>query len=478
MPAARVTGDGRGGLALASLLLIYLTLAIAYQRAVPLFEAPDEPSHIHYVAFLSREGRPPSMLGRPDVPGEGMQPALYYAALAPLFAAISGYDPGLLPALDQVNRWAYGLDDLSNAPSDARIRMNGTTQGTGRIFSVDPGLDYLRALRWGSLAFGVLAVLCTFVAAHRVSGTTAFAVLCTALFALSPQFLFVSGYVNNDVACAALGAAAFLLFAVAAERERVTRGSYLAAAVLLALGLATKHSALPALVVCFAALFALDRRPLRTRLEDAGLAGVLALVLALPSLWMNQQRFGGPLGVSAVIASADSLEGHEKYGGLTGYFRDVYVYTVFRSYWATFGWLHVIAPDWAYLALFALCWSGVLGLLLGWRAERRARVEASPPDMFAHQELRRSRVLRRYLLATALATLTAHLWINLQVIAVQGRHLFGAAPQIAALLTLGIASLAGGRAFAVGRWSAGAITAGMAALALYCLTRLLLPVYA
>jgi hypothetical protein len=98
-------------------------------------------------------------------------------------------------------------------------------------------------------------------------------------------------------------------------------------------------------------------------------------------------------------------------------------------------------------------------------------------DPVARDAIRRTQVLRRYVLATALATLAAHVWINLQVIAAQGRHLFGAAPQIATLLALGIGSLAGGRGFAVGWRSAGGITAGMVVVALYCLTRLLQPVY-
>lgn len=463
----------RGGLALLSLLLIQLALAAAYQRAVPIFEAPDEPAHIHYVAFLAREGRPPRMLGRPEVPGEGMQPPLYYLALQPLFAALPERDPALLETLDQASLWIYGLVDLREGPRDARIRMNGTSQGLGRVLIVDPSLASLRALRRGSLFFGVVALLCTFVAARRVSGTTAFAVLCTALFALTPQFLFVSSYVNNDVACAALGAAAFLLFAIAAERDRVTRGSYLAAAVLLALGLATKLSALPGLAVCGLALFALDRRPLRARLQDAALAGALALALVLPSLWLNWHRFGGALGASALVASSDFLEGHEKYGGLFGYLRDVYVYITFRTYWATFGWMNVVAPPWAYLAFFALSWTGVLGFLLGWRNERRALAGEPALDLVALDELRRTRVLRRYVLATALATLAAHFWVNLQVIAAQGRHLFGAAPQIAALLALGIGSLAGGRGFAVGWRSAAGITAGMVALAFHCVRQLL-----
>ncbi len=466
-------GSGRRrGLTLASLLLAYLILAIAYQRAVPLFEAPDEPSHVLYVALLSSTGELPHTGERRDVPGEGMQPPLYYTALAPLYWAISGRDPRLLDTLHQACLSIYGFADWRG--EYAPIRM---IEGSARLLSVDPGLDYLRALRWGSLAFGFVAVLCTFAAAHRVSRSTAFAFLCTALFAFSPQLLFVSAYVNNDVACAALGAAAFWLFAVAAERERVPRGGYAAAAVLLALGMATKHSALPALTVCFLALFALDPRPLRARLPDAGFAALLALALAVPTLHTNVERYGDPFGVSAFIESTVSMKSHDIFGGRLAYLLNVYPHQTFRSYWAIFGWMTVVGPDWLYLGFFTLCGLGGLGFLLGWRRERRALAAVPPADPAARSELRRSRALRRYVLAASLATLAAHLWANSQTIAYQGRHLFGAAPPIAALLALGISSLGSGRVFAV-RWrTAGAVAAGMAAMALYCLTRMIIPTY-
>jgi len=443
--------------ALASLLLVHVSLAIAYQRAVPLFEAPDEPSHIQYVAFLSQEGRLPRFLGSRDVQGEGMQPPLYYVLLQPLFARISTYDPELLVDLDQANRWIYRLADLRVVPAGARIRMLGTTQGPGRVFAVDPSLDYLRALRWGSLAFGALAVILTFDAARRVSRSLPFTVLCTSLLAFSPQFLFVSSYVNNDVACAALGAAGLWLFAFAVERGRSWRGLYLAAAALFAVGFATKHSALPALAVTAVTLFVLDGRPLRQRMRDAAPGAGFAVALMLPLLWQNLQRFGAPFGVDAVMNSADSLEGLAKYGGRFAYLLHVYGLVTFRTYWATFGWLNVEAPEWIYFAFFALTAAGVLGFALGARAEPRA--------------------LRLYVLATALATLASHLWVNWQAVAPQGRHLFGAAPHIAVLLALGISRLAGRRPLGVGWRSAGAVSAGMLALSAYCVARVLVPAY-
>ena len=276
---------------------------------MPLFEAPDEPSHVLYVAFVATTGDLPHRSERRDVPGEGMQPPLYYLLEAPIYAAISRYDPGLLSALHDVCLRIYGLVDPRSAPADGPVRV---MVRQSRMLAVDPALDYLRALRWGSLLLGLVAVSFSFAALRRASGSTPLAFLGAALLAFVPQFLFVSSYVNNDVACAALGALGFWVFARALERDRVTRGDYAAAGALLALGAATKHSALPTLAVTALAVLALDARPLRERLRDAGLAAGLGLLLAAPVLATNVARFGDPFGVSAVLASTAFAAGSRR----------------------------------------------------------------------------------------------------------------------------------------------------------------------
>src|SRR4029079_3383391 len=60
-----------------------------FSFVVPLGEGPDEPGHARYVFFLARERRLPvqhAALQQPDVAGEGHQPPLAYALMAPLAA--------------------------------------------------------------------------------------------------------------------------------------------------------------------------------------------------------------------------------------------------------------------------------------------------------------------------------------------------------------------------------------------------------
>jgi hypothetical protein len=452
------------------LLLAYLSLAVAYQRAIPLFEAPDEQSHLHYVGFVSREQRLPSYSAEEDVPGEGMQPPLYYVWMAPLFAALVRADPALLDELRQASRWMYDPAVRRTKLTEARIRPQWSSQDLRR-FEVDPELVALRRMRWGTLPFGLLAVAFTWAGALRVSRSPAFALLCTSLVAFDPQFLFISGYVSNDAAGAALGAAAFWLFAAAADRRAVTRRDYGVAAVLLALGFATRYSTVPVLAVTFAALFVLDARPLRPKLADAGLAAALLALLATPQLAANLARFGEPLGLSALWASAAGLMTPANYGGLGHYLTDYYFYWVFQSYWARFGWMNVVAPTPVYLAYFALTWTGLLGFCLASARRRGAEPPGSPrPD-------RRVVLLRRTVAAAFLATLAVHLWLNTRTVAAQGRHLFAAAPHLACLLAYGIGHLTSGRPLRVGWPTACIVCGGLVAMAIYCLTGVIAPAY-
>jgi hypothetical protein len=101
-------------------LVAYVALAVGFQRSVPLFEAPDEPSHLQYVAFVGQEHRLPRYGATPEVPGEGMQPPLYYLLSAPLFAWLGGADSQLLRDLHRINLALYAN---ASTPIDRHRRL-------------------------------------------------------------------------------------------------------------------------------------------------------------------------------------------------------------------------------------------------------------------------------------------------------------------------------------------------------------------
>jgi len=448
--------------ALAALMASYVGLVVAYQGTIPLFEAPDEQSHIHYVAFVSRERRLPHYDAQPEVPGEGMQPPLFYVLAAPLFSLIDVGDPALLADLKQTSSWVYGPEDTPAVSERARLRPSLGSEP--RRFEPEPSLDYLRRLRWGTLPFGLLTLAFTAAGAWRFSKTASFTLLCVSIVAFDPQFIFVSSYVSNDAAAAGVGASAFWLISGALEEERVGRRYYVALGLLIGLGALTKNATLPVLAVTAVTLGVLDSRSPGKVAFDAVLAAVMAGVLLVPLAAMNLERFHDPYGLDALWTSARGLPRPADFGGLGPYLSRMYFFATFRSYWGVFGWMDVAAPALVYLAFFVLSSAGVIGFAL---------ISCVPG---ASYDLRRVR-FSRYVAAAAAVMLALHLWLNLRLIQPQGRHLFAASPHIAALLTLGIAHISdsGGRRIP---WP---LTAGIIAclvgLALYCLHGVIAPAY-
>jgi hypothetical protein len=454
------------GAELAALLAVFTALAVGFERAVPLLEAPDEPSHLQYAAFLAWEGRLPGARdGQPDVPGEGMQPPAYYAWLAPFVRLRSAPDLPLVDELRRINLVGYLMSDEKALSGVTRIRV--IAQPRYQFYEVTPEVERLRALRYGTLPFGLLAVALVYAAMLSASGSRPLALLAASLFGLVPQIVFVSSYVNNDAAAAALGAGA-LWFTVRCALRGPTRRDYLAGALLFALGAATKLSTLPALAVTCAAVPLLDARSLRERARDAGLAAALGAALLALLAASNLSRFGEPTGTAAVWASAAELTEPSDFGGVVAYFTGYYAIWTFQSYWARFGWMNVSAPFSVYLGFFTLLWTGLLGFALG--AWRRPAPSDAPTPLPAP-------LLRRYLVAVVLATWGTHLWLNTQTAAGQGRHLFGAAPHLACMLAMGVAWLTSGDPLRIGWAPALALAGALAGITLYCLLGVVMPAY-
>ena len=99
---------------LATIIAIYAGLAIGYSIAMPLWEAPDEPSHylyaLHLTEQLSLPPTAPRQSGRFFENGyvvslyEWYQPPLYYGLLVPQLGALKAIWPDAAsPAFPAVN---------------------------------------------------------------------------------------------------------------------------------------------------------------------------------------------------------------------------------------------------------------------------------------------------------------------------------------------------------------------------------------
>ncbi len=446
------------------LLLVFLVLGAAYLFAVPMFETPDEPSHLEYIAFLSTVGRLPIYGARPEVPGEGMQPPLSYVVSVPLFRALVGASPMLLGELHRLNLSMYDYD-LDAVGSNELLYHSSSRLRPPYYFTPKAELRYLRHMRWPSLLFGAVALVCTYWAAVRLFADPAVAILVAGLLGLSPQFLFRSACVSNDAAAAAIGAAILLVVAIAlTDPAGVRRSHYLWAALLAGVGLLTKVSLLVGAAVAIATIFCLDRRSNRVRVADAGLGVVAGLLIVAPYLAWNLEHHGDLMGLGVLWRTAAQLTPHEEFGGLGGYFAGMYWRWTFESYWSRFGWLNVYPPNWVYLAFHALTWLGVLGFARSWYAAR-------------HQDAHRT-ALRLYLAATILATLAMHIYLNVRVPQPQGRHLLPVAPEIACVLAMGLVSWTT-RMRHGAAWRVTACVLGpLLGVAVFCLLQVIVPAYA
>lgn len=463
MRVAPPTGTYGPRLLAVTVLAAYVAFAAAYLRNTPLFEGPDEPSHLQYVGFVALQGALPSYGEQPDVPGEGMQPPLYYMMAAPFFSRLAGAEATtLVEELRRANLTIYGYD--RRAILTNQLLRPGVADGTNdaRQFATDERLLPLARLRWLSIAFGVLALVLTREAVRRATADANLGTLAAAALALNPQFLFVSGLVSNDTAATMVGALSFFVFAGALPRP--SRRHYVLLGLTGALGLAVKLSTLPVVATAAAFVFFLDPRVLRERLANALWAAAAALVAIAPLLFWNTKHRGDPLGTSALAQSWGHLPTPEVHGGLWAYFTEMYVPWTLGSYVARFGWMTIEAPWGVYAAAAVLGALGGGGFL--WACARRN--EGTAP--------RAATPLLAYLAAVILVTLAAHVWLNIQTAQPQGRHFFPVAAQISAALALGWRHLST-RLASIGTPTTAALTVPLGLLALYCLVAVLQPNY-
>lgn len=441
-------------LAAAILFSLYVGLVLGYRDAIPLFEAPDEPSHLHYALFLHNEGRLPRHPA--EVPGVGAQPPLVYAVAAPLLGSADFDRDRVLATLDAVGRAVY-RGELT-APPDGALAL---APHDARLFATDGSLRVLRNLRGASLAFGLLAVTFTFAAVWRIGRDARLAMLAASLLAFNPQFLFTSATLSNETGAAAIGAATLWVVLRALEEGGPSRSHYLIGATVMALGVLTQLSTLPAVAVAGVAIVMIDRRPLRDRRIDLALAAGVVLLLAGPYLLWSLEHRESLLGFEAVRVSGAGVPTPEELGGRAAWFTRVYWDHTFESYWGRFGWLGVPMPKALYYAVFAIAWTGVLGYFVGRVPEPNA--------------LLRERALHAYLALSIATTWLAHLGTNLFLPTADGTVFFAVAPHIGLVLALGFGRLLGhgNRTLAM----TVAIVATLVFVDFLCLRGVLIPAY-
>jgi hypothetical protein len=409
---------------LVAILVLYLGLALGYSLTVPVFEAPDEQEHLIYASELAAgAGLPVLDYGNPS--GEYHQPPLYYGLVA-----------GVLRWFDTSAYEQFTVRNPHAAISDV------STFGNKNAFLHDPeregwpfkGLSLaVHLARLVSIGLGMVTVGATYGLALKLFSPPAgrnasvpwMAAAAAAVVAFNPQFLFISGALNNDNAVTALCSLALWATVTYYDRSRSVRW-LVALGGLSGLAILTKATgvAVTALILGVLAAKAIRQRQVRTLWLDAGIVILLtvlvggwwyarnALLYADPFLARYINRYQGdrdaPKAAMAILRSF--VEGE-------------------ISFWGTFGWLNITWSEWVYTLLRGLTHLSGLGLVvLGVRGLITKRTHIS--------------------ISALVITLA---WVGLVAVALtkwilvagglQGRLLFPAISALAALLITGWTSL-------------------------------------
>ncbi len=400
---------------------------------MPVWEAPDEPSHYIRVRRLAEPGFSP-----PRYPGPARtvwserylyssyqdgQPPLYYLAAAGALKGINRVvDPPPPEVLFPPVRPDFGEGRSLFRHPPLRIRARVTAAASVHL------------LRYFSVLLGVLTVFVIYRIGREVYPRDPAVALAAGGFAATlPQFTYISGAVGNDPA-AALLAAATLLYLVGRVGKEASPGPgyYLGLGALLALGMLTKFNLV--FLLPTAAVFIVFKA--RDPAKRIGVLGALALTSA-PTLLLS-------------AASALLFPGEFSWKLRVLFFRLFRVtpelltrpqlrhmlWTIYRSFFAMFGWMSAPVTGWLYLAWGLLAFAAVSGWIVN-PFGRRGEVDRRGVGLLA--------------VAAALLLLGV-IKNNLLVPQSQGRFLFPALGAIAVLFSAGFCRLLPARTRIVATW--------------------------
>jgi len=416
---------------LALLLALSLTRGILYSAVTPPWQAPDEPGHFQYAAFLVRYHRFPT---RQDAAAEEwLQTRVYVSMRESDFWARRAHT--LAPAvLEKEYRAAVGHPPLYYLLGALLLAP----------FSRCDLVTQLHILRLGSVLLGTLTVLVAYLTAQALFPEDASWQLAVPAFvAFLPMHTFITGSVNNDSLAELL--ASLVIYSLlrilkagpfVGLRTALSWRRIVSMACLLASGLFTKRTttfAIP-LAAFTLLLYCLGAKPLKSAPPNEA--------PHCPLRWLRQRcawlliASATGLGLWALTLHSPSSIHHlhlllepQRYAPAALKTYALFFLLTFASFWANFGWMNVpLDLSWytalAVFSLLALCGLGVFAVRV---------VRGTEP-----LETWQRKALLVLLLAVLLIFAQTFGLIIVRGIHQQGRYLFPALIPLAVLFTLGL----------------------------------------
>lgn len=436
---------------LAAVVLFFFCWSLYVNLSVPAFEAPDEYYHFAVIEHLARTGSfPPRVLPDPIVDYQfPAQPWRQMAFHAPLYYQLMAGVLRLTRA-DTSDFAAYRLNPHAQiGVAMAADNQNFIAHRGGPMVAGVPLADSLsgtggavRGLRLLSVVFSCVALLAIygFVRSAWPQQPRRTALLAVLIIVLSPQYVFLSGIISNDVLLTLLAALGLWLFAWGMQQSRGRWWLPYAAGVIGGAAALTKASgvAVVALLGGFMLVQALRARSGQA-LRQMVIYGLLVVAMA-GGWYLNNWLELGDWTAASWVAQATGLR-----GGLPVTVDELR--GLLWSFWGLLGWFNVALSalfyDWTLLITVA----AIIGLACGLRCGvPRGRA-----------------VLMIGLAGYSLLIVGAWWQFNQLTLAAQGRLFYPLLPILAGLLALGLS-----------RWPRGVQIGLVAGLALACAT---LPVW-
>ncbi len=371
--AARFRSGIAAHAGIAALLLAFLLLGAAYSVVTPIFEAPDEIHHFFYVKHIADTGRLPqqSLPGQPGTPSgparleawaqEGSQPPLYYTLAAALIAPLSTAGA---ESLLWENEHANLGDPLHLLNKNRIVHTDAETWPyRGSVLAI-------HLARWLSLLLGAATVLVTYLVAGLLLAPDEgglpeprppLGLAAAALLAFTPQFIFMSSAVSNDVLIALLAT----LGAWISLRGllRPFKGWPIVLGLILGLAALSKVSGLVLWLLVGIVLLAvgLHRGRIRETLVHLGIIFGIALLVAGWWYYRNWRLYGDVTGLGPMLDIVGRQAEPLGWRALLSQFQGLRI-----SYWALFGWFNLPLPDWLYRVLDAFVVLALLGFAVAW----------------------------------------------------------------------------------------------------------------
>jgi len=411
------------------LLTLFMGLGAAYALTTPTLEAPDEIYHYDYIRALVKTGRPP-VLEEGSGRGFGHHAPLYYA-----YGALVSFWVGE----DDLQAWSkrhnpfFGYHFGEVGRDNKNLYLHPAEDAFGES---DTWLG-VRVVRLASAMLGAITVWAIYRAGREVfPDRPEIALGAAGLSAFIPEFLFISGAINDDNGAALFGALA-LWSMVRMLRKGWTRRRCVALGLALGMGWLSKLTIVALLPTAGLALALLAWRDghWHKLLHYGLITFVVAGLLIGPWLIRQTVLYGDPTGTAREMSEWGM---REEPVSLANVGPDLY--WLRTSFWGRLGYNQIPLSSWIYTLLDGVTLLSALGL-----------IRLLVTRLTSSTEPWRSQL--SHLLSTArgsqFAVLTSSVLLVLGPMVVRrflrpmpnfGRYLFPVLPSIALLMTTGLST--------------------------------------